>query len=419
MFHFRKYWQSVGPGVITGAADDDPSGVVTYSQTGAQFGYRLAWLALYTMPLMMAVQEMSARIGLVTRQGLGRVIRQRVSRRVSFALALGLLIVNTINISADLNALAAVTKLLLPGPAVMYVFLFALVILLLEVRVTYRRYANVLKWLTITLLSYVLVAFLVRQNWGAMAWQTLVPGFPGGSSGWYLVTAILGTTISPYLFFWQASEEVEEENLWQKMKSKMHQALPDRIRAMRHDTVTGMIYSNLIMFFIVIATAATLHQAGITIITSADQAAAALRPLAGSFAFSLFALGIIGTGLLAIPVLAGSAAYALAEVFDWPEGLGKKFRDAKAFYITIGVAILGGALASVTGANPIRFLILAAVLNGLLAPIMLWFIIRLASDCRVVGEHRSSPLVHTVGWLTFAFMTVVGLLTIIQLWLHR
>lgn len=415
MFQLRKLVKDIGPGVITGASDDDCSGVVTYSQTGAQYGYRFLWLALFTTPLMMAVQEMTARIGLVTKQGLNKVIRRHVSRRVALGLAIGLLIVNTVNISADLNAMATVMKLIVPGAAVVYLFGFAILILLLEVRVTYAKYANVLKWLTLTLMSYVVVAFMVKQDWGAIAWHTFIPTLPGGSSSWYLITAVLGTTISPYLFYWQASEEVEEETLWVKMKEKVTLTLPKHIRDMRRDTATGMIYSNLIMFFIIIATAATLNQAGITNITSAEQAASALKPLAGSGAFMLFALGIIGTGLLAIPVLAGSAAYALAEVFGWSEGLGKKFRDAKAFYIIIGVSILGGALASISGLDAIKFLITAAVMNGLLAPIILWFIIRLAHNPTIMGPHTSPRAVHIAGWATFGLMTITGLLTIWQL----
>lgn len=418
MLHVRKLLKNIGPGVITGASDDDPSGVVTYSQTGAQFGYRYLWLSLFTTPLMMAVQEMSARIGMVTKQGLARVIRHRVSRRVSICLALGLLVVNTINISADLNAMAAVTKLIVPGPGMLYLFLFATTIVWLEVKVSYATYANVLKWLTLTLFSYVLVVFVTRQDWGAIAWGTLVPNLTGGSPAWYLITAVLGTTISPYLFFWQASEEVEEEHVWDKVKEQFKQALPGHLRDMRRDTAIGMIFSNLVMFFIIVAAAGTLHQAGITTITSAEQAASALQPLAGSFAFTLFALGILGTGLLAIPVLAGSAAYALAEVFGWHEGLGKTFHQARSFYVTIGAAVISGAIAGSFGLAAIQFLILAAVLNGLLAPLMLFFIIRLADDPHIVGPYRSSTAVRMVGWVTFALMVVAGVLTIGQVIRH-
>lgn len=412
MVHLRKLFQRIGPGVVTGASDDDPSGVVTYSQAGAQYGYRFLWLSLFSMPLMMAVQEMSARIGLVTRQGLGSVIRHHVSRKVAVVLALGLLIVNTINISADLNAMAAVMKLIVPGNAVAFLFGFAVLILVLEVTVSYVQYANVLKWLTITLFSYVLVVFVTKQDWSAIAWHTVVPTLSGGKASWYLITAILGTTISPYLFFWQASEEVEEESLLDKMTERVH--INTKIKNMRRDTIIGMVFSNVVMFFIIVATAGTLHQAGITNITSAEQAASALKPLAGSFAFTLFAIGILGTGLLAIPVLAGSAAYAIAEVFQWKEGLGKKFRDAKAFYLMIAIAILGGAIATIAGTNPITFLILAAVLNGLLAPVMLWFIIRLASNTKVMGVHISPRGIVVVGWLTFLLMVASGLLTLTQ-----
>lgn len=413
MFHVRKLLKNIGPGVITGASDDDPSGIFTYSQTGAQFGYRFLWLALFTTPLMMAVQEMSARIGLVTRQGLGTIIRRHVSRRAALLVALALLVVNTINISADLNAMAAVMRLIVPGPTVIFLFGFAVLVLVLEVTISYARYANILKWLTLSLLSYVLVVFVTQQDWGAIAWHTFIPSFSGGWSSWYLITAVLGTTISPYLFFWQASEEVEEESLLVKMKERIQ--LGHEIRRMRRDTMMGMLFSNLIMFFIIVATAGTLHQAGVNDITSAEQAASALRPLAGSFAFTLFALGILGTGLLAIPILAGSAAYAMAEVFNWPEGLGRKFRNARAFYLTIAIAILGGALATTVGANPIHFLILAAVLNGLLAPVMLWFIIRLAGRRDVMGRHISPPLVRRAGWLTFGLMSLAGGLTLYQL----
>ncbi len=412
MLHPRKLFKNIGPGVITGASDDDPSGVVTYSQTGAQYGYRFLWLALFTTPLMIAVQEMSARIGLVTRQGLGNVIRRHVSRRVALSLAVGLLIVNTINISADLNAMAAVMKLIVPGNAVAFLFGFAVLILILEVTVSYSKYANVLKWLTITLFSYVLVVLVTKQDWSAIAFHTIVPTLTGGKESWYLITAILGTTISPYLFYWQASEEVEEESLLDKMKGRIE--MKTKIRKMRHDTMVGMILSNVIMFFIIVATAGTLHQAGIMNITSADQAASALKPIAGSFAFTLFAIGILGTGLLAIPVLAGSAAYAMSEVFQWKEGLGKKFRDAKAFYVMIAVAIIGGAIATMVGTNPITFLILAAVLNGLLAPVILWFIVRLASDKNVMGGNTSPRSFATIGWATFALMVASGILTIIQ-----
>lgn len=414
MFHFRKLIKNIGPGVITGASDDDPSGIVTYSQAGAKYGYGFLWLALFTTPMMMAAQEISARLGIVTKQGLSALLKRYVSRQVAFILALGLLVVNIINIGADLSAMAAVMQLLMPGPAWLFLLLFAAIIIVLEVKISYARYVNILKWLTLALLTYVAAAFATQQDWLAIFRSTVVPSFNQGAAAWPLITAILGTTISPYLFFWQASEEVEEQRLLDKVRQAVHPAVDSQLTKARIDTVAGMLLSNVIMFFIIVVTAGTLHQAGITNIDSAKQAAEALRPIAGSLTFFLFALGILGTGLLAIPVLAGSAAYALSEVADWPEGLGKTFGQAKAFYITISAAIIVGALATFIGIGAIEFLIVAAVLNGLLAPIILFFMLRLADRSDVVGQHRHPPLVRFFGWLTFAVMTGAGVMTIIQ-----
>ncbi len=415
MFHFRKLIKNIGPGVITGASDDDPSGIVTYSQTGARYGYGLLWLSLFATPLMMAAQEVSARLGIVTKQGLNRLVKRYVSKRVAFVLALGLLVVNIVNIGADLSAMGAVTQLLLPGPAWLYLALFAMVIVLLEIFVSYAKYANVLKWLTISLLTYVVAAFATQQDWGAIFRATVIPTLNQGVAVWPLITAILGTTISPYLFYWQESEEVEEEKLLEKIRPAVNPDVGGQLKKARWDTVAGMLFSNVIMFFIIVVTAGTLHQAGITNIESARQAAEALRPIAGSLTFFLFALGIIGTGLLAIPVLAGSAAYAMAEVFGWPEGLGRTFRQAKSFYLTIGLAIAVGALVTLTGVAAIQFLIFAAVLNGLLAPIILFFMMRLADREDVVGKYRHPSIVRVFGWLTFGAMTGAGILTLFQL----
>jgi len=415
MFHLKKYLRRIGPGVITGASDDDPSGIMTYSQTGAQFGYGFLWLAWFTTPLMMAVQEISARLGLVTRQGLAKIISQHISRRVALWLSLGLLVANVVNIGADLSAMAAVAQLVIPGPLALYIILFAGIIISLEVLVTYARYANILKWLTLALFAYVITAFVTKQDWGSIIHATIIPNIPSGGAVWILITGILGTTISPYLFFWQAAEEVEEENLAIKVNHRAHPKMGAWLRRMRWDTVVGMLYSNLIMFFIIVVTAGTLHQAGITTIISAAQAADALRPLAGSLTFGLFALGVIGTGLLAVPILAGSAAYALAEVFNWSEGLSKRFNQARGFYLIIAAAIVVGALMTASGISPIRFLIMAAVINGLLAPIIIWYMLRLADRPEVVGDHRSPPVVRIVAWGTLIIMTGSGILTIIHL----
>lgn len=414
MFHPKKFLRTLGPGVITGASDDDPSGIVTYSQAGARFGYGLLWLSLFTTPLMMTVQEMSARLGLVTRRGLTSLLRRHYSRRVAVWLSLALLAANVLNIGADLSAMAAVTRLLMPVPLVAAIIVFAAVIVVLEVFVTYARYVNILKWLTLSLLTYVAAAFVTSQDWSQIAAATIVPHWPTGGAVWLIITAVLGTTISPYLFFWQASEEVEEERLLAKVEHRWPSHLGRLVRRMRVDTVVGMIFSNLIMFFIIVVTAGTLHRAGITTITTAAEAASALQPIGGTLTFGLFALGIIGTGLLAIPVLAGSAAYAVSEVFAWPEGLSKSYRQAPSFYLVLAAAIVCGAVISLSGLPPITFLIAAAVVNGLLAPIVLWFLLRLANRPEVVGQYRTPPLVAVGGWLTFGLMTLSAGLALIQ-----
>lgn len=412
MLRLHKFFRRFGPGIITGSADDDPSGIVTYSQTGAQYGYAFLWLAFFTTPLMIAAQEMSARLGLVTRQGLATLVRKHVSFKIAVALSVLVFIVNTINLGADLGAMSEVTKLLVPGSSTLYIIGFGALILGLEIWLSYKRYANVLKWLTLALLTYVAAAFSVHQDWGTIFHDLVLPTWVGGQASIMLVVAILGTTISPYLFFWQASEEVEEEKHrpWDFLKIKQD------VKQMRRDTYTGMIYSNLMMFFIIITTAATLHRAGITTIDTAQQAAEAIRPIAGQFTFLLFALGIIGNGLMSVPILAGAAAYAVSDVFQWREGLTKRFRKAPAFYLTIIASVAIGAASNFFGWSPIKFLIAAAVLNGLLAPVLLWFIIRLADRRDVVGKFTSPPLIRWAGWLSWLAMTVVGL-TLIWQWI--
>lgn len=413
-FRPRNIFKSIGPGVITGASDDDPSGIVTYSQAGSTFGYGFLWLALFTTPLMMAVQEMSARLGVVTRRGLASLLRRYVSSRVAKTLSLMLLVVNVLNIGADLGAMAAVSKLLHPAPSWIYLIFFAGMIVTLEVTIPYQRYVKILKWLTLALFTYVAAAVASHPAWWQVFRSTIIPSLPHSPGAIAMVVAILGTTISPYLFFWQSSEEVEEEGRTPRQAAQITPVL----KRMRVDTIIGMLLSNIIMFFIIVTTAATLHQAGITSITSAQQAAEALRPIAGNLTFLLFSVGVIGTGLLAVPVLAGSAGYAVAEVSGWREGLSKHYRQAPAFYGVIIAAVWLGAAISATGISPIHFLILVAILNGLLAPIVLWFILRLASRADVVGAFTSRPLVRTAGWITWGLMTVAAVTYIIQLFFH-
>ena len=404
----------IGPGVITGASDDDPSGIATYSQTGAAFGYGLLWLALWTLPLMISVQEMCARIGMVSGCGLAETMKRRFSSRTIAVLCLLLFVVNTINIGADLGAMAEAARLIAPGPTWLWLVGFALLSIGLEILLAYRRYVNVLRWLTLALFAYVLAAFSTHQDWGAALFHAVVPGAFTGESA-FMIVAVLGTTISPYLFFWQASEEVEEEIAQGKLTvEERGRVTPGAMRAMRADVTTGMLVSNVIMFFIILTTAGTLHQAGLTRIDTAAQAASALRPLAGHFAFLLFTLGILGTGLLAIPVLAGSASYAVAEVFGWPEGLSRSFREAPGFYLVMASSIGLGLASNFLGIPAVRFLLYAAVLNGLLAPVMLFFVIRLADDPRVVGDQRSPLAVRVTAWVTLGFMAVAGAVLVAQ-----
>jgi NRAMP (natural resistance-associated macrophage protein)-like metal ion transporter len=409
MFHPKKIFKRIGPGVITGASDDDPSGIATYSQAGAQFGYGLLWMALLTTPMMMAVQEMSARLGLVSGRGLAAIFRKHASVKVVFTLSSLLFMVNTINIGADLSAMAAAMQLVVPVSPWVYLVLLALGIALLEVLVSYRRYVKVLRWLTLSLLAYVAAAFFVQLDWLTVLKQTIVPTLTFTPASLTMVVAVLGTTISPYLFFWQTSEEVEEEIVaGRKTVRARRGATTGELKGMRRDVASGMIFSNLIMFFIIATSAATLNQAGLINVQTAAQAAEALRPLAADFAFVLFTLGIIGTGLLAIPVLAGSAAYALAEVFGWREGLSENYRRAHGFYLVMVAAIALGLLTNALGVPPISFLVFAAVLNGLLAPVILWHIIRLADRPDIVGRRRSPTAVRLVGWATFAVMVVAA-----------
>lgn len=410
MFSPTKLFKKIGPGVITGASDDDPSGIATYSQAGAKYGYQFLWLALVSTPLMMAVQEMSARLGMVTGRGLAGILRKHASVKVVFVLAWLLFLVNTINVGADLGAMAEATQLLVPGPTWVYLVLYAVGIVLLEVFVSYKKYVNVLRWLTLALLSYIVAAFFTHQDWALALKNTVIPTFSSGREMWTIIVAALGTTITPYCFFWQSSEEVEEEiSKGRTTLKKRLGATKREIRSMRKEVVTGMLLSNVVMFFIIVTTAGTLHNAGITNIQTAGQAAEALRPLAGNLTFLLFTVGIVGMGLLAIPILAGSAAYALAEVFGWKEGLSKNYRHAHSFYLAIAVSVVLGLLSNVAGISPIQFLVFAAVLNGLLAPVMLWYIVRLADRKDVVGTHVSTPLIKFFGWLCFILMAGAAL----------
>ncbi len=415
---FKEYWKNLGPGLTTGAADDDPSGIATYSQMGASQGFGLIWLALFSFPLMAVIQEMCARIGLVTGVGLAANIRRHYSKKILYFCTMILLFANVFNIGADLGVMAKSTQLIFPYFSfTLLIFIFAILSLVLQIFVSYKRYSKYLKYLTITLFAYVISAFSVKINWVEVFQHTVVPSFTFSKDQIILLCAALGTTISPYLFFWQTSQEVEEQIMHGKVteKERKENTTKKDIKNMRVDVWSGMFVSNAIMFFIIAACAATLYANGITDIQTAEQAAVALRPFAGDFAFTLFALGILGTGLLAIPVLAGSASYAISESLGWKEGLYRKLKQASSFYIVIIIAMFLGIALNFIGFDPIKILIYSAVLNGIISPFMIFFIVRLSGDESVMGEFKNRKSINLVGWLSFVLISLVGVGAIISL----
>ncbi len=416
----RAYWKTLGPGLTTGAADDDPSGITTYSQAGAQYGFNLLWLAPFTFPLMAIVQEMCARIGLVTGRGLAANIRQYFPRWVLYLATSLLFLANTLNIGADLGAMAKATQLLVPHVSFTSLILgFTVITLGLQIFTTYDSYAKYLKWLALVLLSYVFSALTINLNWNEILQKTLIPTIVFSKDQIFLITGILGTTISPYLFFWQTSQEVEEGILGGKTTLQLRQVetTPNEVKNMRTDVWSGMFLSNLVMYFIIAACAATLFTHGITNITSAAEAAEALRPIAGDQVYLLFALGIIGTGMLAVPVLAGSASYALSESMGWKLGLYRKLREANAFYGVIIISTGIGLALNFVGFDPIKALIYSAVFNGLIAPIVLILIVIMSGNVKIMGRWVNGRISTIFGWLIVALMTLSGVATIISLFI--
>ncbi len=400
----------MGPGLITGASDDDPSGIATYSQAGAQFGYEMGWTLLLTYPLMCAIQQISAEIGRVTGRGLAGNLRQHYPRWLLYGLVGLLIVANTINIGADLGAMAAALKLLTGGPLLLFVVLFAIGSALLETLLRYSRYVSILKWLTLSLFAYVATVFVVGVPWGTVALHMVVPHISFSADYLTVVVAVFGTTISPYLFFWQASEEVEDisERAGAYPLLDTPAAAPKELRRIQLDTYVGMALSNLVALFIVLTSAATLHVHGITNIETSSQAAEALRPLAGRFAFTVFALGIIGTGLLALPVLAGSAAFALGEALQWPVGLARRPFAARAFYATIVAATLIGALLNFSPLDPVRALFWSAVLNGVVAVPVMVMMLLMAARTDVMGAFRIGPALRLLGWAATVVMALAS-----------
>jgi NRAMP (natural resistance-associated macrophage protein)-like metal ion transporter len=405
-----KLLQVLGPGLITGASDDDPSGIATYSQAGAQFGFDTAWLMLFSWPLMCAIQEISARIGRVTGRGIAGNLRQHFPPAVLLSMVMLLLVANTINLGADLGAMAAGLKLVIGGPALVYVAAFSAVSVLLEVFVRYSRYVSVLKWLTLALFAYVGVAFVVRIPWGTVAWRLVAPHIAWTPDYLTTLVAILGTTISPYLFFWQAEEEVEEvkERDGAKPLARAPRQARAELRRIRLDTYLGMGFSNAVALFIILTAAATLNAHGVTNIQTSAQAAEALRPIAGEATFVIFALGIVGTGLLAVPVLAGSAAYAVGEALGWHVGLARRPRRARGFYAVIAGATLVGAALNFTPIDPIKALFWSAVINGVVAVPVMGMMMLLASRADVMGRFTLPRGLKLIGWTATAVMAAAA-----------
>jgi NRAMP (natural resistance-associated macrophage protein)-like metal ion transporter len=410
--------RQLGPGLITGAADDDPSGIATYSQAGAQFGYSMLWTVLFTYPLMVSIQMVSARLGCITGRGLAANVKSVFPRSVLYGIVGLLLMANTINIAADIAAMGEALRLLLGGSAHLYSVAFGLLCLGLQVFLRYAAYVRYLKWLTLALLSYVAVVFTVHVHWGQVVSEMVVPRLVFDHNTITMIVAVFGTTISPYLFFWQAAQEMEDlravtaRNGGGSLLPHAAEVARRHLRRIRLDTYVGMGFSNLIAFFIILSTAATLHAAGIVDIQTSAQAAEALRPLGGQTTFLLFSLGIIGTGMLAVPVLAGSAAYAVSESFDWKSGLDMKVQEALEFYGIIAIATVGGVALNFTHLDPMRALVWSAEINGVIAVPIMVIMMLLASREDIMGRFVIRPRLRGLGWAATVVMavTVVGMI---------
>lgn len=406
----RRFFAELGPGLITGAADDDPSGISTYSVTGASFGYAPLWTALFSFPLMTSVQMMCARLGMVTGLGLAGVIRRRYSRWVLWGACSLLIVANVVNIGADLGGMADATEMVTGINSLVWTPVYATLITSLLFWTSYRFIAKIFKWLTLVLFAYVITAFLAHPDWRAVLHSTFVPHFEWSSAYIATFVGILGTTISPYLFFWQAAQEVEEERKKGRQTVEEREGATDEeLRRSRTDVMTGMFFSNLVMYFIILTTAATLHAHGTTTIDTAQQAAEALKPLAGKGAYLLFTLGLIGTGMLGVPVLAGSAAYAVAEARNWRGTLEDKPRLAKKFYAIVAASMILGLVSNYAGFNAVKMLFWSAVLNGVLAPPLIVLVVLLTSNRKVMGDRVNPPLLKWLGWACAVVMAVAAI----------
>jgi NRAMP (natural resistance-associated macrophage protein)-like metal ion transporter len=406
----RGLLKIAGPGIITGAADDDPSGIATYTQTGAQFGYGQLWTALLVLPMLVAIQEACARIGAVTGKGIAAVVKERYSKKVLYGTLVLIVVANTINLGADLGAMGAVAQLIVPVNFTVLVLFFTALILILEIFTSYKTYARILKWLCLTLFSYVITVFLVHEPWGVILRATFVPHIEFTPEFFFVITGVIGTTISPYMFFWEASEEVEEERERHMIHNGRPKVTKPFMKRMRIDNFVGMLSSQIAAWCVIVVGATVLNHNGITHITSAAQAAQALEPLVHTFPHSgflaelIFAIGIIGLGFLAVPVFSGSASYALSEALNWKAGLNFKLKHAHGFYGVITIATLVGLMINFIGINPIQALVVTAVINGVIAVPLIFLIARIARNKEIMGEYRSGTLSNVLVWATFVFM---------------
>lgn len=406
---FRRFWGRLGPGLITGSSDDDPSGIATYSQAGAQFGPATLWTALLTFPLMAAIQEMCARIGLVTSQGLTGTLKKYYPRPVLYLMLLFSFPAIVMNIGADIAGMGAVGNLLFPSIDASYFSVaFTLLLLVLIIYLPYQRIATVLKYLCVVLLVYLVVPFFVQQDWAQIAKATFIPTIHFDEAFMSIIVAILGTTISPYLFFWQATMEVEE------MKHRKNHLVIDKrvIHAMKRDVDIGMLFSNVVMWFIILTAGTVLFKGGIHQVDTVEQAAKALQPLSGHYASLLFSVGVIGTGLLAIPVLSGSLSYIFCETFGWKEGLDNKFHEARPFYIIIAVSLLAGLAMNYIGISPIKALLYSAILYGLTAPVLIAIILHICNNKKIMGVYTNSKKANILGVVTLLLMSVAAVMLI-------
>ena len=407
---FLKFLSILGPGLTTGAADDDPSGIATYSQTGAQFGYGQLWTALYMLPFMIGVQEACARIGMVTGKGIAAIVKEHYNAKVLYAVVGLVVIANVINIGADIGAMAAAAALIIPLPFVVWTLLFTASILILEIFTTYKVYARILKWLALSLLAYPITVFIIKMPWLTVLKATFIPHIEFTFAFFFIITGVLGTTISPYMFFWETSQEVEEVKEKNWIKDGLPSIRKSNIRSMRIDNNAGMIISEITTWSIMVVAGTVLHNSGVTDIKTAADAAKALEPLVHSFPHSgylsklIFSIGIIGLGFLAVPVLSGSAAYAVSEAVNWESGLNLKLKKAHGFYGVITIATIIGLIINFVGIDPVKALVYSAVLNGVAAVPLIFLIIKISLNNKIMGEYKSGLLSKIVLWITFLAM---------------